>query len=454
MLVSLMLAAIAVNLWPAFWNRFPIVYDDDSVYLGLPNTLHAAMPQFYPMFIRGMADWQSLPDAILVQGGLTAYVLYIGFASFTPLRAAERLIAALIVSMLTQLPWLVSLLTPDFLGGLGILSVVTLAFREKRNAHDLLLLLIAVIACLVATANIFVILPLAMGLAIARSRWAGLPNGWITPIGLLTLSLLAVVPQVMFTESITGRPALAVGSSARLFNKLVDHDLAQPYLVRACADGDRIACKVEPALRSLKVREEFLWGQPNVPALADRLDAWNDRTGIFQRWSIATLSAYPFQAIGAALQDAGTLSTRWLLSSDARDLIPLAAKDDGVRYRIETLHPLQLRAFMEARQQAGELVAMFPATFYGLTTTLGYAGLLAGLFAGIQRRDRLLSSLCGALLAGIIWSTLIHGGLSLPIPRYHVKVSWLALFATIVWLIRAQQPPESKTAGRQGHPAA
>lgn len=449
-LMVLLPLALASTIWPAWWNGFPIVYDDDTVYLSFPATIRAAMPQFYGMALADISSWGSLSDGILIQGVLTTYVLYLAIASFTRLRAHAVTVLLIVLVSLTQLPWLASQLTTDFLGALGLIAILTLAFRARRNFNDILLLAVVILSCIVATANIFVLLPLAIALTIARPLLTGLDGGWSRWIGLAILIPSALLPPIQFNMDIHDRPVLAIGSSARLFNKLVDHGIAQRHLTNACTAGDHIACKIAPHVKSLTTREQFLWGSGKDDALADRLDAWNDRTGLFERWSMDALRANPGAAMDMVVRDAFLLSTQLTLSMASRDHVSHAASDDGVRYRIKTHHGDEMLAFLAARQQQNLLAADFPARIYVATTLLGYMGLVAAFILGIRKRDRWLIAFCGTTLVAILWSTLVHGGLSLPIPRYNVKASWLGVFAIMIVIARLVSQSSYSGANKRG----
>lgn len=430
------LVALIAHLWPAILNGFPLVYDDDSVYLAFPETIDAAHPQFYSMAVWLITRQWPLCAVSIIQSAVATYVLYVGFATFSDLRPYARLLAAAILAGLTQLSWLVSLLTPDFLGGIGILAALTLAFRPRRNMHDILLFMIAIASCLSATANIFVMLPLSLALLVIRRTILKLPGG--LPIGLCLpiFFLLALGIPYAFNSLQLGQPTLAIGSAARLFSKETDYGLADRYFEKTCAFGAMVDCWMRRQIAPFTVKEEFLWGKNGKPAIADEHDAWHDVDGIYTRWSNEILLAYPGSMFIMSLKDAAALSTRLVLDPESNDLVSHADVEDIVRTRINAYHMEDMTAFMAARQQTRALVRDFPGTFYLLATLASYAGIAIAVAISFLRRDRLLLALCLGVVLALLWSTLIHGGLSAPIARYTVKSSWLAMFVILAACFR------------------
>jgi hypothetical protein len=445
-LLGVALLTVVASIWPAILNGFPLVYDDDSVYLAFPETIDAAHAQFYPMLVWLITQQWSLFVIPIFQSVVGAYVIYLGFGTFTDLRPEARLLAATILAGLTQLPWLFSLLTPDFLGGTGILAIIVLAFRPERNVHDLILFIVATASCLSATSNIAVMLPLAIVLLLIRGIVLRLPGDISVRLGLPAFFLLALMPPYTFNALQLGQPTLAIGSAARIFSKETDYGLADRYFEKTCAAGAMVDCWMRLQIKPFTNREEFLWGKNGQPALADEHDAWHDLDGVYHQWSMEILKTFPGSMLLMSLKDAAELSTKLVLDPESRDLIPYSGMHDGVRYRMKIHHREDMTAFLSAKQQAGVLLRSFPAPFYLAATLTSYAGMAFALGIALLKRDRLLLALCLGVVIALIGSTLVHGGLSAPIARYTVKSSWLAMFVTIVCAARllAKRPLDQR----------
>lgn len=424
-------AAVLVALWPALLNGFPIVYDDTGLYIAQRHSLHAPFPAAYSIFVWATTKVLPLAFVPLLQACIAVYVVAVGFRTFLQSSPSMSLVLTGLLLALTQLPWLISWLTTDWLGGCGTLALITFWFSRHRWS-DLPLLGIAMFAGFAATANLLVLTAVA-GLLFAADclHLRALPLGRkaIMVASAITISFAGTFA---YNAVVNHKPALAMGSSARLFSKLVDKGLAHPYLAEQCGLGDTGACRLASEIRHYRGPEEFLWGSSARPALADRDNAWEDRSGRYAALATAIVASYPIESATAALQDAGALAGKLTLSDEGRDLIRHDAPDDAVNGRVRQLYPQNSATFLAARQQQGTLQFFYPAAFYVMITLLSYVGCAGALIAGYKLRQPRLVALAAVIALTLIISTLVHGVLSLPIPRYTVKGSWLATFATMV----------------------
>jgi len=435
-LLLLMPLAILAS-WPAILNGFPILYDDSNVYVGFPKTLGAPYPPFYSAVVWtiGLIDLRAV---IAVQAMIVVLMLAFAMTRFIPAPAPVIALAVAALLVLTQLPWLASWLTPDLLGGFGGLAVMLLTLPPKP-AHpwaSAVLLAVVAFACLAATANLLVLLPFALFCVAVRRLVAGSPDLGRAAWALLALLPLCAAISIAANYVISDNATLAKGSSARLFSKLADNRLAQPYLAEHCATDRIPACAHLSELESFDEAEQFLWGKDGAPSLARRLDAWDDRSGEYAQLSRRVILAYPGEAGHIAWRDTIILLRGLTFEKQSRELIPLAAPKGSVRGRIATRHPKMLPAFLDARQQQDTLRAIYPDRFYILSTLASYILLPLVLVVALIRRDRLLAAICIATLALLLGSAAVHGGLSSPVARYNIKVSWLPWWAVIVALLR------------------
>ena len=421
---------------PAILNGFPILYDDSNVYIGFPKTLGAPYPPFY-----SAAVWAikliDLRAVIAAQAIIVVLMLAFATTRFTPAPAPAIALAVAALLGLTQLPWLTSWLTPDLFGGIGGLAVMLLTLQPKP-AHpwvSAVLLAMVAFACIAATANLLVLLPFALFCVAARRLVARCSDlGWAVWTLLALLPLCATI-SVAANYVISDNATLAKGSAARLFSKLADNRLAQPYLARHCATDRNSACAHLSELESFDEAEQFLWGKDDA-SLAKRLNAWDDRSGEFAQLSRRIILAYPGEAGRIAWRDTIILLRGLTFEKQSRELIPLDTPEGSVHSRIATRHPKMLPAFLEARQQQDTLRAIYPDRFYILSTLASYIMLPLMLAIALIRRDRLLAAICIATLVLLLGSAAVHGGLSSPVARYNIKVSWLPWWAVIVGLLR------------------
>lgn len=429
---GLAIAAWLICLWPCIVNGYPIVYDDDGTYLYFPGSRSGPYPAAYGIFIWALTRVLPLPLALIpvFQAATFVYVLAFAFHVFAGCDLRKSLLLTIAVAALTQLPWLASWLTTDWLGGLGVLALFTFRFARPTRAANLLLFVLF-FSAMAATSNLFVLM-LAAPLLVLGAALTGDGLEWrrkTRPI-LLTL-LFSFVSLFAYNIVISQKVALAMGSSARLFSKLVDKKVAQPYLAEQCRAGDANACRLSHRIAGYTEDEEFLWGDGHGPALVDQDDAWDDMDGQYQALDMAILRHDPLGAGVGALHDARTQARLLVLSDKGADLVAHGIADEPslpsvFRHR----YPGEYSRFEAALQQRHRITSYFPASFYAAATVFSYAGCLMAMAAAWWTGHRRLLLLAGMVTVTLILSTLVHGGLSLPIPRYTVKSSWLAMFVT------------------------
>lgn len=447
-------AAVAVGLGvaPAVLNGFPIVYDDSNIYIALRQSPHASWPVAYAIFVWVLASPFTLGSVPLFQSALVVAVATCAFRIFTDRALLAGLALSAVLMGLTQLPWLTSWLTADWLGGCGVLALIAGWFsRDRRLATGLLA--VVLFSAVASTANLFVLAGAAATLAGVRLVGVRVAHPVWKAVAATGVLLAAAGLLVVYNAAVNGRAQLAAGSSARLFAKLVDKGLAAPHLDWLCRGGDRATCRLLAEVRTYDGREQFLRGRPGRPALAERDDAWRDPTGRYGGLNAEIIRARPLAFARAVTSDAAALARELTLSDSGRDLIPHAAPDDWVARRIRENHPREAKAFYAARQQRGVLGAVFPTAFYAWVTVLSYAACAGVLVAAWIGGSRRLAALAGVVLTTLVISTFVHGGLALPIPRYTAKSSWLATFVVPVALADAPAALRKRRgASRHGGP--
>jgi len=130
-------------MWPAFFNRYPLLYPDSMTYLenGPPVAralfLHQ-LSDYYGMrsfiyslgilpFHRNATLW----PIVALQAMLTACVIWLVVRSLLPQRTVFWYLSlVMILSLLTSASWFASLIMPDILGPLLYLCIYLLVFAR------------------------------------------------------------------------------------------------------------------------------------------------------------------------------------------------------------------------------------------------------------------------------------------------------------------------------------
>ncbi len=427
------LACLAA-MWPMLYNGFPIVYDDTGVYLGSPGHLYPPFPHFYTAFVFLLRSAGSLDAVVAVQAFIAVYTLVVAVAKLSNRVVSPKTVAAIVfVLAVSQLPWLTSMIMPDFLLGIGLVALLTLAlkFNDLSLVDRALLFVIATGAAVCATANALVMIPFAILLLLAiwlidgsigRSKTLA-----VAGFAALTIALPLAANMIIFHQT-----TYAIGSSARLFSKFVDKGVAVPFLERECGHSRYVACDFLPQIREVKGGEDFLWA-----GLADETGAWFDPSGEFARLNMRIIVDSPGAVVSVAAEDVLTLLGRpTLFADEGREIISHRDPVDPVHVAITQTEPHALSTFLAARQQNDMPGKALLRRAYTWATLLSLALTIVTLFIVARNRDRQMLAVALLLVAAIVISTVVHGALSSPVARYMVKVSWLLWLVPIVATLR------------------
>jgi hypothetical protein len=431
---ALFALAWLVAMWPMLYNGFPIVYDDTGVYLGSPEHLYPPFPHFYTAFVFLLRSAGSLYAVVAVQALIAVYTLVVAITKLSDRRVSPTTVAAIVLLLaVTQLPWLGSTIMPDFLLGIGLVALLTLAlkFHDLTVVDRVLLFAIATGAAVCASANALVMIPFAILLMLT----ARLLDGRIDSAKALVLAAFAALTIALPLAANTivfHRTTYAIGSSARLFSKFVDKRIAVPFLERKCGHSRYAACDFLPRIRQVKGGEDFLW-----TGLADETGAWFDRSGDFALLNMRIIADRPGTVASAAGEDVVTLFGRpTLFANEGREIISHRDPADPAHVAIAETEPHSLTTFLAARQQKDMLGKAPLRRAYTWATLLSLALTIATFVIAARNRDRQILAVALLLVAAIVISTVVHGALSSPVARYMVKVSWLLWLVPIVATLR------------------
>lgn len=426
----------ALCLLPALWNGFPLVFSDTNGYIGRWDGNFPIQPPYYSFAIWITSRPISLYFSLLLQALIAAYVIYLFFRTVAAVQSTLTIAAyGATIAGLTQLPWVASYIMPDVFGGIAFACVLLLFLTPSglSRAEWWFVFLTAVFSAIVSTANVLILTALCVGLVIARYA---LPQGRLPhdrtsrqSVVLCGLTYIALVISlaVLPNRLAYGRWTLHSGSGAMLFNLLLDSGIAQAYLRQNCPRVSQKICSILPALEAINHPQAFLWD-----GLADKTHAWTDRDGEFARVSHLIMAARPLDVAKLVLQQAAEQFTTISLGAPgSAELQPYAGQNSDVRKSLLHYLPGLYPRFVAARQQRGTIRAYYPATFYLLTTLVGYAALLGLLVPALRAPDRAGSVVLAAGLAFIVLGMVVQGGLVSPQPRYGAKVTWVAWLVAI-----------------------
>ena len=426
----------AVAIYPAIWNGFPLVFSDTSAYLGSPG--FPGVPPFYGVFVAISSLRISLFLTVIVQAAIMASVIVTFLFHIGEVRKPSSLLVfGLAVVLLNQVPWLVSWVMPDIFAGVGIAAMSVLLFRQDElELYEYAALLgVVLLSALSATAN----LPFYVGFLgfSVASRWilvdrkAAMTGSLMIAFALIMIATLAVSANLI----IHGRAELNSASPTLNFSRLADIGLAQPVVREVCRGEQFAVCDHLDALdENVRGEQSFLWG-----GIADET---NSRT--VTRAEYATLVSRIIRERWPAFLDEGLKDAGRLFVSPALSEFASYPVDTWTAHWIKTLYPTSLEAYLEARQQQGEVLTAFPGTVYAVSTFVSYGILVLVTAIAWRRNDRMAVALGLAGLAAVVGHLVLHGVLVGPFPRYHAKIGWIGWLFVAVILARAKADLECK----------
>jgi hypothetical protein len=221
-----------------------------------------------------------------------------------------------------------------------------------------------------------------------------------------------------------------------MFSKLVDNKLAVPFLEQHCRYEYFHACEDIALIRENVGGEGFLWGK-HAAAKAHNRRAWVDEDGDYSRLVRRIVQDRPVAVASFMFRDTLVLASRpTLVSGDGRELQP--RPDLFIPRLVSANFPRDAETVFLARQQQGTLIGSFPKEFYYSTAGLSLLLSVISLWSFAINKERLLFTFSLSITLGAVFAIALHGALSDPWSRYHVKFSWLICIPAALWVLNFQ----------------
>lgn len=413
----------AALLWPAFSNRFPLVFYDTGGYLARPfeHTLELGRSALYGAFLAVGIPFDFWPN-VVAQAALAAWLVVLtlrahGFGH----RPAVALLATLVLAVLTSLPWYAAQLMPDILVPEAVLALYLLSFRASALRRHDVALLCATIAF--AIASHMGTLGLMLGLIIVLLALRAVAHP--VAAGRLAVPALAVALGValalLSNLAIAGRFAFTPGGATIAFVRLVDDGLAKRYLDDKCPDPTIRLCAYRDSLPA--ERDTWIWGT-NSPL--QKLGGWQEHDPEALRIFAETLLLYPGHHLKSALAN----TTEQFVRAQTGD--GLAPWTWDTRWAIERYAPGLYGRFVAARQQTEPFELTWLNVVHVPVFLLSVAAL--PVLAGLGRTRVRSSAAVFALFVfvALLINAAICGVFASPNDRYQSRLAPLATLAVTI----------------------
>jgi hypothetical protein len=423
------LTATLVLMTPAIWNRFPLLQWDTGGYLArwFEGYLVPSRSVVYGLFLT--AGWPlDFWPVVAVQAAATLWVVSLVLRAHHIHLSRFGFIALVAsLSVLTTLPWLVSILLTDIFAGLSVLGLYLLLWRSDRLNAPERLGLIGLVAFSAATHSATLAVDLAVIVAGAAFAYGCRER---TPRGGLAAASAAVVLSVVLVFAadyvLVRRLAWTPGGYGLAFGRLLQDGLVKRYLDRHCPQAGFKLCPYRDELP--ETADAFLWGQ----SVFDRLGRFAGLGGEMETIVIGSLAEEPFANLEAALVATG------------RQLVTVAG-GEGVLTSIwhtygmiENFTPSVVPAMRAARQQQGE-IDFAAMNAVQVPIALASLALLPGVVVlGWRRREfARLGRLAATVLVALVANAAVCAIISGPHPRYGARLIWLASLTVVMVPMRA-----------------
>lgn len=413
--------------WPAFWNGYPLVYDDTASYLDTIDPRQAvwARPVFYTWFLRPLHLRLSLWPPVFVQSLILAHLVFVAVRVLSRRVSVAAYLLAMAALALTMLPWLTSMLMPHAFAGVVVLGLFLLGCAADRLGR----LERWYVAALTAGAITMHMshLGLAIGLALvilvlARPSFARAAT-------LAVPVVLALLAQLAVNSYARGSLSMAPATSIFLLARFVADGTAVAYLREICPVRDYRLCAYVD--RMPVHADDFLWEPDGIFRSAGGADALRDEA---RDIVLGTVQAYPLRLAAQAVHD----TLHQLVTIHIDSIIPAtdpgALPDYPIRVYIEGMFPHEYAAYLASQESRGLPLPTINAV-HGAVTVISAVAALVLFFAYRQRGDTVMTAFPLVLLAAWIGNAIITATVSGVFGHYEGRLAWLVTLYAVTGLL-------------------
>ncbi len=425
-----MLAGALLMTWPAFFNRYPLLYPDSMTYLGDGRLVARALflhefSSYYGMrsffYSLGILPWHwnvTLWPVVVPQAILTAYVLWLVVRSILPRRTLHcYLVLIASLSLLTSMSWFVCLILPDFLGPVLYLCIYLLVFaRETLSRAEWFFVIVIAWWAIVSHATH---LMLAAGLCVllvllCLRRLAWMRRRWKAVGEVAMIVVLAAISQLALHAYLYGKPSLNGERPPFLMARVIADGPGFWYLQQHCPEVKFVLCD---HLQQLPQEpDKFLWGEDGIWQNVD--DETEQR--LMQEempFVLATLRAYP----RAQLSRSAANFWRQLLTFG----FDVFGPSDWMAQEFANVLPGDRARYLQSRQARDDLPLDFFTSVQNWTVIFSLLIIVAFLPRLWRTRQPRLIGLSVIIVSTVIANALVTGALSMVEDRLQSRVVWL-----------------------------
>jgi hypothetical protein len=437
--LAVLLAAL-LSCWPAWMNRYPLLYADSLSYLGdgqflLAQLLHRTgtfvgmRSELYALIIY-FTHWQRSPwPVVLLHALITAYIVFITVRAFFPQRTIQRYLALMIVlSALTTMSWYVTLIMPDILGAPLYLAIGLLLFApQSLTRFDRIMLPLLMWFCMVshATHLLMAAFLLAMLTVLLLLRRPIMQHRSRALLQIAVVFLIAVTSQMALHKYLYGHATLDGNRLPYLTARFVADGPAKLYLRTHCGAEHWMLCAHLDQLPSTD--DDFIWGDDTIWTRAskqEKQELLQEELPLISH----TLRAYPKQQIAISL---GSFFSQ-LNDFGVNDFDNNTWMEDNIETTMQGAHAVYERSLQAHDRVPSELFTQLQRWPIYLAAIL----LAVLLPSTLRRKDLPLLGFCIVIVPTLIANAFVVATLSEVDSRYQARVIWLLPLLTAIALWR------------------
>lgn len=422
-------AAAFLMMWPALYNRYPLLYPDSMAYLeNGPLVARALFLQIFSddygqrslIYCLGILPLHLNVTAwpiVALNALLTAYVIWLTMHSVLPKKTAIRYLAlVLLLSIFTGLSWSVSWIMPDILGPALYLSIYILVFAPQRlsRTERVIVVLIAWwsmashITHLLLAAGICVFLVLFLLLRHPRA-----PRQWRSVVEVAMIITTVAAVHISLHWYLYGKPSLRGKGPPFLLARVIADGPGRWYLEQRCGGAHFEVCTHVHDLSDDV--DDFLWGDDGI-----WLNSSEEQRERLQDEEMAivagTLREYPRQELMISADHFWEqLHTFGLSDYDPNPWVLEVA---------DTVMPVTRSRYIQTRQ-AQETLHEKIFAFVQDWTVIASLVVIGIRLTGGRHRSRRAVGLTAIIAIVVIGNAAVTGVLSKVDDRYQARVIWL-----------------------------
>jgi len=448
--VAVILLGAIFMMWPAIFNRYPLLYPDSITYLENGSPVARALflhqlSDYYGMrsFIYSLGilpfHWNAtLWPIVALQALLTAYVIWLVVQSILPRRTVSWYLALVaLLSLLTSVSWFVSLIMPDILGPVLYLCMYLLVFARDTLSRPERIAITVIAWWAVASHATHLMLAFGICLVLA-ALWLvfrrGFMSGRLKALGeLAAIVILAAVSQLALHAYLYGEPSLNGERPPFLTARLIADGPGRWYLEQHCSEAKFTVCGRGRDLRDNA--DQFLWGVDGVWKTSS-IEAQDQMLHEEIPFALATLRTYPRAQLSKSAANFWHQLNSFEIGFDA---------NDWMVQQFDNVFPSEKARFEQSRQAINDLPFDFLSMIQNWTVV---ASLVLIAIFGILLWGRWTPRLTGlavVIIPAVLANAFVTGVLSTVEDRYQSRVVWLVPFFAVTlifaWLAHRQAEP-------------